>query len=157
MVTWPFWRLSDLQLGDKKVTLNHLVKGSSSQSITDPCFRDVFEQRSSAPASSQASWMAAARKKWELKSWAGLLGPVVFGRPYLTPERGLWFVGWKFQKRSDLDDLEGFPQFTLTKGNMFHKLGQQKWLKWRFELEMILWVNGIGVHLQFWGGGWFAN
>ena len=25
MVKWPFWRLSDLQLGDKKVTLNHLV------------------------------------------------------------------------------------------------------------------------------------
>ncbi len=25
MVKWPFQRLSDLQLGDKKVTLNHLV------------------------------------------------------------------------------------------------------------------------------------
>ena len=25
MVKWPFQRLSDLQLGDQKVTLNHLV------------------------------------------------------------------------------------------------------------------------------------
>ena len=25
MVKWPFQRLSDLQLGDKKVTKNHLV------------------------------------------------------------------------------------------------------------------------------------
>ena len=25
MVKWPFQRLSDLQLGDKKVTLNHVV------------------------------------------------------------------------------------------------------------------------------------
>ena len=26
MVKWPVWRLSDLQLGDKKATLNHLVR-----------------------------------------------------------------------------------------------------------------------------------
>ena len=28
MVKWPFQRLSDLQLGDKKVTLNHIVDDS---------------------------------------------------------------------------------------------------------------------------------
>ena len=42
MVKWPFRRLSDLQLGDKRVTLNHLDKNLSWPCLQDTCMLYVF-------------------------------------------------------------------------------------------------------------------
>ena len=39
MVEWPFQRLSDLQLGDKKVTLNHLVEEYCKLQVPKLAFR----------------------------------------------------------------------------------------------------------------------
>ena len=84
MVKWRFWRLSDLQLGDKKVTLNHL----------DMCFLCV------------CFFSPGIFIGWPFQSQNSGISPTQFFKETRTQVSRFRLFCWSSEFRGDLTDFE---------------------------------------------------